>query len=1680
MRVGPVAREHRSDSSSADDRTDVVLTELEAEFELVLGRRERVERTLDDLRSARPAGTLARSPETLARFTRLLNRRPGALAEPIVDFLEAEARSAPDVVPVVVALAGSRAAAAGARAWDLALELVPPERWAAGSAWVDSLAVALEVHPTPTPTARLLRLRALLAEHAERRGAPADAIADAWFVDGSVALRRLAARLLDLPQALVTPERIARLLGEATARTLQPYVEFTRVGHFEFAEFATVPEVARRAADSIARAESSLGRTLLARVVGDLGWDRIALGISADWYTGIRLAAVGPLALRAAEARLLDDAPEATCLWERAVVVARGRTKALPSAAEERDERTVAMLRGYHLAHAEVLAELLAAAPLTGRRSTRIVRSMDRIVRDYRALFAARAQEVDLVGQVWSRLREEIVGRLDGPDSDVPLPASTSRIVQMFEDPRSPDEAHTLHGLKRYLHQRGLQAVFDLLPGGQSANRTVSIAVVSPRDVLLVTHPIRYADFESADPDDGDLPAPVASLVDAFSTHLLHGATRLPDVDILQYGNEVHVYAHFRNHPIFLRLDLSPPAAGGMIDLEGFLVSQYELDRHPDRSVPAIRDALRRLDFDVVLDGGRLHARYDKERAFELGDLLERASAVFRLLPRFMDLDWTVGGLDYPPPIRERVARDWTTRLFRTGALPIDRLVTADRRHLLQDPERSGSAMRAIAWNGVGGVPGAIPELGWSEAEQVVRAAYTRSDCASLFDRRGAPLVEQVPRPPVDRWLMPLRNALRTGEVVATTRGFVPAGPERFLSVDPVERFATLLDQGGDALHESARVAAVVAAVERHLRFHARGSVEQCAVEDATLALRDAIARVFVLRDRHGVARLAIATADDHLWRRRADDRSAWESEVDFDATSLLRLLRRDNYLGSGPDPTFARLDLADLIAELASPVSAPRLRAVGDEPFLEATVASPGRAVGLAQFGTRTAAPSDFAGRVACAATFGPEHATLIHHAAAVVATGGGVLSHAGLLALEARKPALVVPGRWQRDGTGKPVLVSPWTRFRQRARRVGRFRITTHSEEHTSELSLADGDLVVVDADHGVLEVLGKDPDTLALFLEMRRFAEATMDLRIARDDAASLMQRGRLLRAKHQLERILRRLDRPGHARFAARELLLDRPVSSRETSQATSPCPRDVARLLEVLLSNSRVRRTARSAARACHDELARRCDVLRARVRARILESEDAYEIAFLQQELGGHMARLRHVRDVLRASEIVVEGIDGDDLAALTRDRLRGLRARLRDEEADVPIKAAERWRLRHLRARARALDAALSSPEGEPPAVQELEGGSPPPRSRFVLGPSDGGAELRAIVGRKAANLGEVVRILGPAVVPPWFVFCDGALRRLLAEPVRRTDSVTESRAQRSQSLEDAIREILSRDEDAAAQALAVRRLWEGVAFPRTLEYEIERAYESLSFDAEPAFVAIRSSASEEDSEEGSWAGQFETFLYVRGLDAILDHLRLALAGLWSERVALHRRRLRVDTAFGGGGVIVQRMVTPRAAGVVHTVSAAPGAIGEMVVNVALGLGEGVVSGTVDVDEIHVVRSPDPDAPIRFRQIVGDKREQIVFDCRHGGGTRRVETLYHQRMRPALDYADLSELVRAATKLERVLGRPLDLEFAFEKDTLFILQVRPLEIFESALRAMAGRSQEQSRSSRSWNHDPS
>ena len=261
-------------------------------------------------------------------------------------------------------------------------------------------------------------------------------------------------------------------------------------------------------------------------------------GIAVERWIGLSSAGSFPLLVSDAEAALLEECGPARRLWERLLIVTWGDVADATStcAIDERVQR----FQRYSVTHAELLAEILEVAPLTARKARRIVERLGVIVDDFAALFHEHTEDTAAVHAVYGALRDAVVDALRGDDDEL-QPAETMRLVQMFEEPQTIDEVRTLHGLKRYLHRQGLRLAFRLFQSG-AANRTVDLVVATPERILSVCDRIRFIDFDpERAADDPRLPLPVALIVEAFGRQLLHGHTPPPRIEVLIYGNEVHV-----------------------------------------------------------------------------------------------------------------------------------------------------------------------------------------------------------------------------------------------------------------------------------------------------------------------------------------------------------------------------------------------------------------------------------------------------------------------------------------------------------------------------------------------------------------------------------------------------------------------------------------------------------------------------------------------------------------------------------------------------------------------------------------------------------------------------------------------------------------------------------------------------------------------------------------------------------------------------------------------------------------------------------------------------------------------------------------------------------------------------------------------------------------------------------
>lgn len=258
-----------------------------------------------------------------------------------------------------------------------------------------------------------------------------------------------------------------------------------------------------------------------------------------------------------------------------------------------------------------------------------------------------------------------------------------------------------------------------------------------------------------------------------------------------------------------------------------------------------------------------------------------------------------------------------------------------------------------------------------------------------------------------------------------------------------------------------------------------------------------------------------------------------------------------------------------------------------------------------------------------------------------------------------------------------------------------------------------------------------------------------------------------------------------------------------------------------------------------------------------------------------------------------------------------------------------------------------------------------------------------------------------------------------------------------------RGSGLDDHLARLLAdaRPSEAGLLADEIARLVEAAPLGERVEEAIALAYR----EAGGGPVAVRSSGAEEDGLRHSFAGQFDTFLNVHGLDEVTAHVRRCWASGFSERSLCYRARRGLPPGTGGVAVIVQRMVPAERSGVLFTADPTTGRTDRHVVGAVHGLGEGLVSGAVDADT--VVLDATTGRPLTT--VVGEKKER--YDAGPGPGCQVSPVPDEHRAALSLTPADLARLHETGVRVAAHYGTPQDIEWAIADGTLWILQSRPV-----------------------------
>jgi pyruvate,water dikinase len=306
---------------------------------------------------------------------------------------------------------------------------------------------------------------------------------------------------------------------------------------------------------------------------------------------------------------------------------------------------------------------------------------------------------------------------------------------------------------------------------------------------------------------------------------------------------------------------------------------------------------------------------------------------------------------------------------------------------------------------------------------------------------------------------------------------------------------------------------------------------------------------------------------------------------------------------------------------------------------------------------------------------------------------------------------------------------------------------------------------------------------------------------------------------------------------------------------------------------------------------------------------------------------------------------------------------------------------------------------------------------------------------------GGKSASLGELLAAGIP--VPPGFALSATAYKTFVAEA----------------ALADRIAAAMNTAAGGDLEAVGAASETIGAAIraaelPGAAAREIARAYASLAetVGADSPPVAVRSSALGEDSEEATFAGQQESYLWVRGAHGVCRAVRDCWASLYTPAAISYRARF--GDAVGAQpamGVTIQAMVDARVSGVMFTCNPVSGDPSMVAINAAWGLGLAVVGGEVTPDDYMVSKVTGE----VVRAQVHDKHIEYVPDPR-GHGATSVEVAAGRREARCLDDDALAALVDVGKRVERHFGSRQDIEWAIARDHglpdgLFVLQSRPV-----------------------------
>ena len=316
-----------------------------------------------------------------------------------------------------------------------------------------------------------------------------------------------------------------------------------------------------------------------------------------------------------------------------------------------------------------------------------------------------------------------------------------------------------------------------------------------------------------------------------------------------------------------------------------------------------------------------------------------------------------------------------------------------------------------------------------------------------------------------------------------------------------------------------------------------------------------------------------------------------------------------------------------------------------------------------------------------------------------------------------------------------------------------------------------------------------------------------------------------------------------------------------------------------------------------------------------------------------------------------------------------------------------------------------------------------------------------------RGAVGGKNASLGTLIEAGLP--VPPGFSVTTAAF-----ETMRRRDGVVPE--------VNRMRGEIDFDDPAAMQEISgrIRAYIEALPLHDKVVTAVSRAYEQLcercGVDDVP--VAVRSSATAEDLPDASFAGQHDTFLWVSGADAVVEHMARCWSSLFTDRAIAYRHGTGHDHEALAMSVGVQKMVQPKSAGVAFSLNPSDGDRSQVAIDASWGFGEAVVSGEVTPDNFLVDKV--------IYEVVSRtiSPKTIEYRLNGSGFVEKADVDDDRAGAPCLDDDEIKAIAEMAKRAERHYGSPQDIEWAIDVHlppggNVVLLQSRPETVWSQKAR---------------------